>query len=292
MKKFTIEKGRYGKKLVLCSRLTETIVNYCIENDIGELELNWAKGFKAENLSLIKSLTQLLRLEICDYTIEDISEIHFLTGLKELNISTYCKTKINLNSFQELEELSLFWRKGITGFDNLKKLKKLFLYKYNPPSKDLTGLGNIKTLEYISLKAPIIKAVGNVKNLEHLNFLGIYAAVKLADIDGLTEFKNLKHLELDTCRKIKDMKIIGQMNSLEKLSISNCGNIESLKPISNLANLSELRFAESTNVIDGDIEILKKLPKLAKIVFQNREHYNQKMDDFAKKEQPYDFTAE
>ncbi len=276
MEKYIIENSKYGKKLILCSTLTEETVRYCLENDVRELELNWAKGFKAENLSLIKNLTELQMLDICDYTIKDVSGIHCLKNLKELHISTHCKTPIDLSNFGRLESLALFWRKGASGFESLKNLKKLFLYKYNPACKDLSELTALEKLEYLSLKLPAIEAVGNLENLRSLKFLGIYGGTKLQNIDGLTGLENLQTLEIDTCKKIGSINIVGQISSLENLSVSNCGEIESLKPISKLVNLTELRFIESTNITDGDIKIVSNLPKLEKIIFQNRKHYNLK----------------
>jgi hypothetical protein len=277
MKNFIIENGKYGKRLILCSRLTEEIVRYCIQNEIKELELNWAKGFKADDLSLLKDLIQVEVFDICDYTIKDISDINFLKNLKELNISTYCKTQIDFSNFTQLESLSLFWRKNVIGFENLKNLKKLFLYKYNPAAKDLSELSAIHSLEYLSLKSPAIESIGNIIGLQqNLKFLGIYAGTKLHNIESLAELKNLQTLELDTCKKINNLNVIGKISSLEKLSVSNCGNIESLEPVSKLINLNELRFIESTNIIDGNIKIVSSLPKLEKIVFQNRKHYNLK----------------
>lgn len=277
MKEFIIENGKYGKRLVLCSVLTEEIARYCIDNKIKELELNWAKGFKAENLSLIKGLDFLEAFDICDYTIKNISDICFLENLKDLHISTYSKTPIDLSNFKQLESLSLFWHKGVSGLDKLQNLKKLFLYKYNPASKDLSEISYLKNLEYISLKSPAIESIGMIENLKNFNFLGIYGATKLMNIEGLAYFKYLKRLEIDTCRKINNINILEQMPSLETLSISNCGDIESLEPIRKLQNLTELRFIESTNIIDGNIKIISELPKLKKIIFQNRKHYNLKM---------------
>src|SRR3990167_1926118 len=117
MKKFIIEKGRFGKKMVLCAPLAENIAEYCAENEIVELELNWAKGFRGDGLSALRKMTQLISLEICDYTIANISDIHFLDNLKNLKISTYCKTPVDLSRFGRLEELSIFWRRGVVGFD-------------------------------------------------------------------------------------------------------------------------------------------------------------------------------
>ncbi|HAL45873.1 MAG: hypothetical protein A2Y12_14590 [Planctomycetes bacterium GWF2_42_9] len=277
MKNFIIENSKYGKRLILCSKLTEEVVRYCIQNDIKELELNWAKGFKSDDLALLKDLSQLEAFDICDYTIKDISGIGSLRNLKELNISTYCKTQIDLSNFTQLESLSLFWRKNTIGFEKLKNLRKLFLYKYNPITKDLSELAALDSLEYLSLKSPSIESIGNVTSLkQNLKFLGIYAATKLQNIDSLAELTNLQTLELDTCKKINQLDAIGKMKSLEKLSISNCGSIESLEPVSKLMNLNELRFIESTNIIDGNINIVSSLPKLEKIVFQNRRHYNLK----------------
>jgi len=274
MKNFIIENGKYGKKLILCSTLTEETLQYCADNNIQELELNWAKGFKAKNLSLIKNLTELQALDICDYTIKDIIAIHCLKNLKELHISTYCKTQIDLSSFKQLETLSLFWRKDVSGFENLKNLKKLFLYKYNPACKDLSELSAIESLEHLSLKSPAIEAIGSIRKLHNLKFIGIYGGTKLQNIDGLAELENLKTLEIDTCKKIDDINVVAQIPSLEILSVSNCGSIESLKLISKLVNLTELRFIESTNIKDGDIKIVSGLPRLKKIIFQNRKHYN------------------
>ncbi len=276
MKNFIIENGKYGKKLVLCSTLTEHTVEYCMKKEIRELELNWAKGFKAENLSFLENLTELQAFTICDYTINDISQIERLKNLRELQISTYCKTPINFNNFPKLETLSLFWRKGVSGLENLKNLKRLFLYKYNPACKDLSELSSLKNLEYLSLKIPSIQSVGGVEKLSGLKFLGIYGGTKLQNIDRLAELESLQTLEIDTCRKINDITVIGKLAGLQTLSISNCDDIESLKPISKLANLTELRFIESTNIKDGDIKIVNGLPKLKTIMFQDRKHYNLK----------------
>ncbi|MEN6384743.1 MAG: hypothetical protein ABFD79_06060 [Phycisphaerales bacterium] len=128
MKKFTIKNGKYGKRLILCSKLTEEIIGYCIDKDIKELELNYAKGYKAENLSLLKDLTHLLAFEILDYPDYSLDEIHYLRNLKELTISCYDKTPINLTQFRELENLSIYWRKGVIALDKLSNLKELFIY--------------------------------------------------------------------------------------------------------------------------------------------------------------------
>jgi Leucine-rich repeat (LRR) protein len=278
MGKFTIENGTYGKKMVLCCKLTENIAEYCAENDIVELELNWSRGFRGD-LKPLEKMTYLLGFDIFDYTIENISEIQCLKKLRSLSVSTYCKTPIDLNVFENLVKLSLFWRKGVAGLESLKKLKSLFISGYSPMSRDLSQLAQIKTLEKLSLKAAAIKSVGNIEMLQNLKSLGIYSATELENIDGIRTLVNLKELEIEGCGKIGSIAAVGELAGLEKLSVSNCKRIISLKPVEKLKRLTELRFIESTNIVDGEIAFVKKLPKIKKVIFQNRKHYDLLMNE-------------
>ncbi|MDD5135652.1 MAG: hypothetical protein PHP01_09635 [Phycisphaerae bacterium] len=284
MEKFIIEKGEFGKKMVVLGELTEDIVEYCAGNGIVELELNWAKGFRG-SLDMLEKFIGLLSLEICDYTIEDIAVIHRLKDMKHirrLSISTYCKTPIDFGGFENLSHLSVFWRKGIIGLDRLQKLKSLFIYKYNPQGGDLSQLAQIESLEELSLKVPNIKSIGDVQMLKNLKSLGIYAATKLESIEGIKLLPNLNTLEIEGCSKINDISAIGELAGLVKLSVSNCKRIESLRPVEKLENLSELRFIESTNVIDGKVAFIKNLPRLKNVIFQNRRHYDFKREEFVR----------
>ena len=62
--------------------------------------------------------------------------------------------------------------------------------------------------------------------------------------------------------------------------IANCGEIDSMKPLAELVELSEVFFHESTNILDGNLNMLKNLPNLRDISFQERRHYNLKRKDF------------
>jgi len=280
MRKFNIEKGLYGKKMVVCDAFTEDMASYCAKNKIAGLELNWAKGFKGDDLSFLKNLHFLKSFTICDYNIKDISPIHHLENLRQLDISTYCKTPLDFAAFDRLEELSLFWRPGIKSLSKCNNLRRLFLYKYNPPTKDLSEIAKLTNLRALSLKIPTIFSIGDVAAMEKLESLGIYGATKLTDIAGLGKLKNLKELNIDCCKKINDFDTIMNLQDLEHLSLSNDGPIKSLAPVAKLKKLKDLYFIESTNIKNGDLSCLKELPGLTKISFQNRKHYNLKREQF------------
>lgn len=60
------------------------------------------------------------------------------------------------------------------------------------------------------------------------------------------------------------------------MKIDNCGDIESLKPIQHLKKLKELSFAESTNILDGDLSPCKGIKSVG---FMERKHYTLKYAD-------------
>jgi len=73
---------------------------------------------------------------------------------------------------------------------------------------------------------------------------------------------------------------LSSLVNLGILHLNDDGILESLGPIALLANLREVLFYETTNIADGNLAMLKKLPQLEKVSFQNRRHYSHKREDF------------
>jgi hypothetical protein len=57
------------------------------------------------------------------------------------------------------------------------------------------------------------------------------------------------------------------------------GKIPTLRFLSRLQNLEEIIFWEDTNVVDGDVGLLLKLPKLKNAGFRNRRHYTYRVEE-------------
>ncbi len=268
--------------MIVCGEFDEALAEVCARKKVAELELNWANGFKGDNLSFLQNLPFLTSFTICDYNIKDISGVHYLVNLRHLKISTYCKTALDFSVFKNLEDLSLFWRPKTKVLSNCDKLKKLFIYKYNPQSKDLSGLSGLGQLRNLSLKMPTLFSLNGISSLDSLAAVGIYGATKLVSIEGLAELKGLKELALDCCKRIDDLGEIARLENLESLSVSNAGKIKTLSHLTGLKKLAMFNFVESTNVADGNLEFLKALPKLREISYQNRAHYNLKREELWK----------
>jgi hypothetical protein len=274
---FILQSGVYGLRAILTAEWSEALGHQLLHEDIVELELNYAKGWKGNDIGFLSSLPDLAAVTVFDWTLDDVRPIHVLHKLRTLEISTYCKTEIDFATFPQLEDCALEWRpKAISIFD-CKTLKKLFVNHYNLHETEL--FGRLTGLEELAiLNAP-------VKNLLGLSRLHRLRKLRLAGLRGLTSLKgveslvNLEELDINTCRKIRSIKEIGNLTRLRKLYLNDNGKIQSIKPIDELRHLESVLFCGSTEFVDGDLSPLTRQEHLTKVSFQNRHHYSHSRDE-------------
>jgi Leucine-rich repeat (LRR) protein len=273
-----LEDGTYGVRAVLRSAWSNELIEYFARNQVVELELNVAKGWRGQDLSFLAALPNLKSLDVLSLGIRDISPIHCLHKLKWLGITTYCKTKIEFSAFPELESCGLVWRPGAKSLFQCATLKRLSINRYK--GKDTDSFESLPDLASLSiLNAPVrnLHGLRNLIKLEKLRLAGLRRLTSLAGIEGL---KNLEELNINTCRAIGSIQEVGSLLRLKKLHLTNDGDIESLNPLENLAQLEWVTFAESTNILEGDLSVLFRLRNLSRVSFQNRRHYSHRREDF------------
>lgn len=278
MAKWTIEEGRYSARLVVQGPWTSAILQKIRNEWIREIELNYAKGWAGGDYSFLSQLSDLEVLEITDWNASDLSAVNTLEALRRLKLFTYCKTEIRFSQFPLLEECSLeWWPKARSLFEHAG-VQKLFINKY--PGKDLIAFEKMSNLRSLSLASPKIETLRGVTALKKLTFLGVYVARRLTTLVGLEELRDIVQLEVSDCPKIKDIVPLADLHKLEELHLCNDGEIDTLKPISEHKDLRVLLFYESTNIHDGDLSVLKGLPRLEHVVFMDRPHYSHRLSDF------------
>jgi len=277
-KKYAISRGKYGRRMSLLGHWSDSIAAKIGAKNIVELELNYAKGWKAgTTLSFLRDIPHLLGFQIIDHLTRDVSDIHYLRSLRSLDINTYCDTEIDFACFPHLTNVGIEWREGASSLYDCTTLRHVFTN--NCSAKSLEVFCKLNQLEYLSLKSPRLEMIGNVPNLQSLTFLGIYNASRLSSLAGVEQFPNLEMLEVERCRKISNIVPVASLRRLRRLMIANCGDIESLKPVEELKELREVFFHESTRIRDGDLMPLKKLPRLEDVSFQERRSYNCRWED-------------
>jgi len=276
-KKYEITEGEYGPRLSPMSPWSDKMERIIKQKGIVELELNRAKRWEGNDLSFLENIKELQSLEINDWKNVDLSPIHCLNKLRRLAIDTYCKNEINYTCFPELKSASLEWRPKAKSIFQCLTLEYIFINNY--PGEDLEGFSKHINLHTLRLKSPKIKRIGKIHSLVRLTFLELSNARRLESLIGVEVLKNLEYLKIESSRKIQDIDSVKSLLQLKRLLICDCGEIKSLVPLLNLQGLKEFIFHESTDILDGDLSPLKKLPNIEKVSFQERPHYNYQRKD-------------
>ena len=242
-------------------------------------ELYLYTEFEAEaNLSFLTKIPHLEAFSIIDFTINDISHIHELHFLRSLGVTTYCNTEIDFTQFPRLEDCSLEWRTKAKSLFSCKTLKHLFLNRYS--GKDTSEFSQLTGLKSLSIANAPVQTLNGLSPLKKLTYLGLYNLRKLESLAGIEALINLETLEVNGCRSLRTIEAVKNLIHLRKLELCSDGDIPSLKPLESLAKLNSFFFYESTNITDGDLSSLTKLPHLSKVSFQNRKHYSHRREDF------------
>lgn len=263
---------------MLNSNWSDELVGYLASNEVVELELNQAKGWKGENLSFLALLPNLKSFEIFDFNIRNIEPIHHLHKLRRLGVTTYCSTEIGFSAFPELESCAIEWRAKAASLFECFTLKDLFINRYSGKNTALfASLVNLESLAILNSPLETLHGLGPLTKLRSLRLANLKRLATLAGIEGLT---NLEELEIHTCRAVDSIKEVDSLLRLKKLNLNNDGDIESLKPLENLNGLELVVFYESTNIIDGDLSPLLRQRNLTRVSFQNRRHYSHRREDF------------
>ena len=275
---WVMESGNYGPRMVMQGVWSSTAAKAFETKGCKELELNHAKGWRGRDLSFLRKMSSSLEwFTIIDFTINDITPVNSMTSLRLLDVNTYCKTEIRFSQFPRLEECSLEWRPKASSLFEHRGLKKLFINKY--PGKDLTDFARMTSLESLSLASPRVETLAGVEALTRLRFLGIYVARRLTTLKGVEALTSLEQLEVNDCRRVRDISPVRGLRRLRELHLCNDGEIETLEALTGLRRLEKFIFYESTNILDGDLSVLKELPKLKAVAFMERPHYSHNREE-------------
>jgi internalin A len=193
--------------------------------------------------------------------------------LRDLNLNAYFKTPVDFSVFTELQRLHLDWGPGAESIAAATQLEDLSINRY--PGTDLALFRELARLRRLRLasgrRLTSLRGIEAFRRLEELRLLDLRVLSDLDPIVGVSE--TLRSLEFNTCRKIDRLDALRPLRNLTRLHVLNCGDIESLAPVLGLP-LEALLFYESTNIRDGDLGVLLKLPELTDTSFANRRHYS------------------
>jgi len=256
-------------------RYLDECIEYINKHRVKSLDIT-NEYYKKEDINFLLQCNHIEYLSIDGGYLKDISGIYSLKNLKGLGISS-ANIEINLGNLSTLETLTLSWNKKFKNIHQLSNLKGLYIWSYNPKSKDLEEFKNLKSLECLHLTQCRIESLQGIEYIKTLNSLDIAYLRTLKSLKGIEGlYSSLKFLKIEACKNIQDFSTIQTLSKLEMLSLPRCGEVPSINFIRRLENLEAFSFL-GTNVLDGDIS---PCTKLKQVYFTNKKHYSHKEKDF------------
>ena len=278
MRKFIIEDGVFGKRLILTSNWSDNYLYSIPVDEIKEIDLNHENGWCDKDISFLKHFSFLESLEILTVDIEDFSPIYRFKTLKNLSLPYLVKTEFDFTELPELESCFLDWWPGARSIFQVKTLKKLYIYSYMPTNTDdFAQLTHLENLEFGN--GPLTNLEG-LSALKKLDSLALFCFRRLEDLHGIEALTNLEFLRIDFCKKIQKIDAVRDLLNLKQLHILNCGDIESIKPIEKLVNLRDLMISEGTRIRDYDVTPILKLSRLQRLDLTDNKKYQHQLKDF------------
>ncbi len=215
-----------------------------------------------------------------------LSQLH---KLQKLSLGVYELTEteiLNSENFKQLTELTLTETK--TKALNLEYLKDYGNLKYlilGGHTKNISSVGNLQDLEYLSLnsiKKTSVDFINKLKRLKTLKFilggreniheiddneiehLEVVWVRGFNDISNIRKFKKLKFLKFEDNIKLEKINFEEEMPFLKSLAVSNCKTLNSLTGLHQLTSLERIGIYQTN--IDFDTFITQDLPASLKAI--------------------------
>jgi len=184
---------------------------------------------------------------------------------------------IDFENLLNIKILNINWNNNFINIDKLDKIIRLTIWKFQPKSRTLLDLINFKQLVYVTLTMATIDTLDGIENIQKLKELDLrnIKTLKSFFTDPTKSNLQLEELNISCCKNL-NIETLPHIDNLKILNLSQMGKIVSIELlVDKFPNLEILGFTQS-ELIDGNIEYLKKFTKLKKIFIDNKKHYSLK----------------
>ena len=257
-----------------------------IEQDIRALAMSAYAGYRESSLRFLAEVPFLDRLELMIPKLSDVDSIYELRGLKHLSIESN-KNRINFERFHELESLALgSWStRNYSSAFMCRSLRKVVFTSL--PDEFLPSLSNLPSLENLSLFSCRFTDLSSLPSLPRLTRLSLIMCNLLADTRGIQSAPSLLVLWIEKAKRLSGLDGVRMLKNLRTLILRDCPKLISLQPIAGLSRLETIGLMQTTNIADGDLSVLKNLPRLETVRFVERKHYSHHLADFPNGGEPF-----
>lgn len=229
------------------------------------------------DLSFLSDFPNLRYVEIVQQNKVDPRPLDGLTNLRGLRLETP-GAGIDFSCFPELEVFDGDWHEDNSRINSCQELRDLRIRHFKPGSGDLSSLADVTRLEWLSIVQTGVTSLAGLETLRDLRYFTVAYAPKLESLELPSERPiELREMKVEKARKIASYAPLAEFGRLRRLHLTSCAPMADLQWIQGLAELDFLSIVE-TNVVDGDLSPLLRLPKLRYVGTMDKKHYNCKFE--------------
>ena len=238
------------------------VKEYMIQNKLTGIVFSRYFGFEKSEVTIHAPFEFVDEVHVLESNMENISFIYNFPNAKTLNIQNEDKTKIDFGRFEDLEDLFIYWQKGMANLSDRKKLKILCLHGFKEKIFDISPQTPLEELRLYKSPVENLSSLGALKTLKSLMFFDLRC---LEDITWLQGLENLETIYFQRCRKIKNWDMISRLPNLKVICLDRCGTINDINFLKPLENLERVVLAGDTKLISGAVRWLYEKPKITYI---------------------------
>ena len=210
-----------------------------------------------------------------------------LTGnINRLKLSGELSGSVDLGTCAGLEELTLNGNasskmliEGL-GDANLTKLQVWRLRR-----DQVLSISKLKHLKNLSLTFGQFEDLSFLNNSTCIEGLHLEHVPKLRNIDAVRCLPVLEVLAIHNAKRIDhDYSCLSDARSLNAISFFDCADIETITVCKDIEGLEFLSIMGDTRILDGDIAVLRSMPKLAYALLPQKKNYNMSVECLPKSE--------
>ena len=239
--------------------------------------------------------------EVKAVTISGCNDISFISkyfrGIKQLIIDCESIASFNIIScLEDLQDLSFVCSKNFSAElnlpSNLKSLTIDWKSKFKFTGKSPSSLEFISIFDGNNIDWSFFLDCKNLKKIDLNN-------CSIDDSDFIFTFQKLQCLTIYNCKNIKfsneiernvsvkyiyftkvlvgNIEWVSKLENLDIIILESCGDIKDIFPLKYLIpTIRGVSFSGNTNIINGDLEILKQLKNLHNCFLAPKKHYSLK----------------
>jgi Leucine-rich repeat (LRR) protein len=229
-------------------------------------------GWEGSDVSFLAELPELKSVEIYSWSLRDASVIGSLRELRAVGLECDLRVSIALASLPKLEVFKGRWKAALASLFQCHGLKRLNVVNW--PNSDLTVLADMTGLTELLLSSRKLSSLEGVAKLGALEWLDVDRCPSLSSLEPIRACRMLRHLEVTSCKGFRDIEPVGALKHLQVIHLDDDGEIETLAPLQTCLELEHVSFFGTTQIKDGAISVLERLPKLRTLVFAPRRAYD------------------